>query len=187
MCPFDKAKTDSVCAIRSRSRWVSLTAQGSSSNRGWTIMGSGEGALAPETGWCRSWGFEELREVLDDDVRAVLLQRGRLPDPIEAHHAAEVARPPRLDSRQRILEHGGLGGLRVQHLRGLEVRVGRGLSLDVLALGDDAVHPHLEQVRDPRGLENVLAVRRRGDDRAPEPRVARRVQVADRALIRFDA
>ena len=51
--------------------------------------------------------------------RAVLLERVRLADAIDADDEPELPRPPRLDPRQRVLEHGGLLWLHAELARGL--------------------------------------------------------------------
>ena len=123
MCPLESANTDSVCASVSRSSSVSRTAHGSTGKAGWWIT------------TC----VQQLGEVADDDVGAVLAQRVGLADAIDADDEAEVAGPPGLDAGQRVLEHGRLPRLDAERPRAGEERVRRRLALQMLALGDDAV------------------------------------------------
>ncbi len=62
MCPFDRAKIDSVCASRSRWRWRSATAHGSTE----------------KTARLDQWRSSSSVRSLDDQVGAVAAQRGLL-------------------------------------------------------------------------------------------------------------
>jgi hypothetical protein len=57
----------------------------------------------------------------------------------------------------------------------------------VLLLDDDPVDADLEQVLDPGGLKNFLAVRAGGHDRSVELCLADRMDVPHRALVGLDA
>ena len=75
----------------------------------------------------------------DDDVGAVLAQRSACPTRSTPTTKPNFPGAAGGDSRQRVLEHGRLRGLDAERARREEERVGRGLSLQVLALEHDAV------------------------------------------------
>ena len=112
---------------------------------------------------------------------AVLAQGVGLADAVDADDVAEVPGAAGLHAGQRVLEHRRLARLDAERLGAGQERVGRRLALEVLLVGDLAVDPRLEQVLDPGGLQHVLAVRAGGDDGAPQPGVAGRLDVAHRA------
>src|SRR6266571_1422622 len=131
--------------------------------------------------------LQELGEVRDDDVGAVLEQGLPLSGAVDSDNEAEVPGAPRLDSRQCVLEDGRFGRLDADLLRRREERVGRRLSVEVPLLDDDPVDADLEQVLDPGSLENVLAVRAGGHDGSVESRLSDRMDVPHRALVGLDA
>src|SRR6266487_7108980 len=131
--------------------------------------------------------LQELGEVRDDDVGAVLEQGLPLSGAVDSDNEAEVPGAPRLDSRQCVLEDGRFGRLDADLLRRREERVGRRLSLQVPLLDGDPVDADLEQVLDPGGLEDVLAVRAGGHDGSVEPRLANRMDVPHRPVVGLDA
>src|SRR5690349_15219734 len=99
MWPLDRAKIDSVCASRSRCSSRSVTLHGSTAN-----------TLAPIT--CpilrspsRSSLLEQLAEILDDDIGAVLAQRLSMASTVDPDDPAEVTGTPRLDAGLGVLEH----------------------------------------------------------------------------------
>src|SRR5947207_14829908 len=100
MCPLDRANTDSLWASRPRSSFVSRTCQGSAGYAFCAIIDL----------------LQQVREVLDDDVGAVLAQRVGLPGPVHPDHVPEVAGPARRDAGQGVLEHGRFGQLNAQTL-----------------------------------------------------------------------
>ena len=59
---------------------------------------------------------EQLREVRDDDVGAVLAQRVGLADPVDADDEAEAAGAPGRDAGEGVLEHGRLAGVDPERL-----------------------------------------------------------------------
>jgi hypothetical protein len=59
--------------------------------------------------------------------------------------------------------------------------------VQVVALGNDAVDPRLEQIRDPGSLQYRARVGARRHHSAAEARVAGGAHVADRAFVRLDA
>ena len=117
----------------------------------------------------------------------MLAQRVGVADAVDADDEAEAAGPAGLDAGERVLEDRGLGRLDAERPGAGEEGVRRGLALQVLALGDDAVDPRLEEVLDSGRGEHVAAVGAGGDDGAAQSRVARRLEVADRSLVGFDA
>ena len=88
---------------------------------------------------------------------------------VDAVHADDVAEVPvmaGLNPGGGVLEDHGMRGLHAERLGARQERVRMGLSAQVLLIGDLAVDPRVEQVRDPGGLEHVLAVRAGRDDGA---------------------
>ena len=78
-------------------------------------------------------------------------------------------------------------GADAERPRAGQERVRRGLALQVVALGDDAVDALLEQILDPRRDQHLAAVAARRDDRAAQTGLPRRAHVAHRALVGLDA
>src|SRR5206468_7756921 len=118
---------------------------------------------------------------------AVLTQRVGLPDSIDAYDAAEAPGPPGLDSRQGVLEHGTISGLDAELAGAGEERVGRRLSLQVLAVGDHAVDDRLEQVGDAGRPEDLLRVRAGRDDGPAQASVPSCLDIANGSLVDLDA
>ena len=113
--------------------------------------------------------LQQLREVVDHDVRAVRPQRVGLADPVDAHDVAEVARPGRPAPRRARPRRPPPWPAPTPSAR----RPARNVSGAGLPrrppLGDDhAVDPGLDEAAKPGGVEHVLAVGRRGDDRDPQ-------------------
>src|SRR5689334_8710254 len=100
MWPLERAKTDSDWARRSRSRWVSRTPHGSTVYAACSIMRGAAPSFA-----------DQLGEVLDDDVGAVLAQRLGVVDAVDADDVAEVTGMAGFDPRDGVLEDGGGGRL----------------------------------------------------------------------------
>ena len=200
MCPLPSAKTDSVWASRSRSRWFSRSVQGWVSKAGCGITGRcrplAPGPLAPpacarpacaQSACVLTVVVQQLGQVLDDPVGAVLGQRLGLADPVHADHVAEVARVPGRHPGQRVLEHGRAGGLDAELARRVQVGVGGGLAVQVL-LGDrHPVHPELEEVGQPGHLEHLPGVGAGGHHGPVQPGLLDRLQVPDRAVVHLDA
>ncbi len=130
---------------------------------------------------------QQLGQVPNHDVGPVRLQCLRLPDPVHADDVPEASSPPGVHSGQRVLEHGRLGRLDAHRSGAREVRVRRRLAGQMLALGVMAVDDLLEQLRDPSRFQHVAAVGARGDDGAPQPRVAGCLHVPDRSLVGLHA
>src|SRR5690242_16704928 len=86
MWPLERANSDSDCASRPSSSWVSLTDHGSTGYGRCTII------AAPPWASGRLRG-DEVGEVGDDDVGAVRPQRVRLADAVHPHHVPEAAGP----------------------------------------------------------------------------------------------
>src|SRR5947209_2118850 len=95
MWPLERAKIDSVCASRSRCSSRSVTLHGSTANTlasiTFALLGSSP--------------LEQLREILDHDVGAVLAQRVGMARAVDPHDPAEATGASRLDAGQRVLEH----------------------------------------------------------------------------------
>ncbi len=95
---------------------------------------------------------------------------------------------PGLDAGQRVLEHRRLRRASApSSLRALEEGVRLRLAREPALLGHHPVHARLDQRRQARDVQDLLRVRRGGDDRAAQPGVARRLEVAPRALVDVDA
>ena len=90
------------------------------------------------------------------------------------------------DAGEGVLVDGSLLGWCGEHLGGSQVSVGRGLALEVLALGDDAVDLGVEGLVQPRRVEHLRCVAAGGDDGELLAGGARRVQVLDRAGVGLD-
>ena len=166
MCPLDSAKIDSVCASRSRSssrlaqrprldrevRGARSRARSSSSARSSTTTS------APCSRSASAWP-----DAVDADDAAEARRRGPASTPASA--SSNTAACAGLDAERRAPG---------------EERVGRGLArAGARSLGDDAVDAHLEQVaRCPAAASTSWQLRARRDDRAAQPGVARRLQVA---------
>ena len=116
-------------------------------------------------------------------VGAVLGQRPGLPGAIDTDDGRKAAGPPGLDTRERVLEHHGVVDAHAERPRAGQEGVGRRLAPQPLAPGHVPVHARLQQVCDPRGLEDLPAVRARRDHSAAQAGVAGGVQVADRARV----
>jgi hypothetical protein len=129
---------------------------------------------------------QELGEVGDDDVGAVLAQRVGLAHAVDAHDVSEPARAARLHAGQRVLEHGRARRVDAEPPRAGGERVRRGLALQPLARGHDAIDDLLEQLDDPGRPQDVAAVRARGHDGAAQARVAGGLDVAHRAVVPLD-
>ena len=165
MCPFESAKTDS--RLREHVEVELGLAH--------------RPRLDCERGM-RDHALEQLREVSDDDVGAVLAQclapvpRGRLRRRSRIRRRA----PPR---RRRVRPRRRRPApARRSSARAAARNVsGAGFPFRCSRRGDDPVDAHLEQVGDSGGLEHVAAVRARGDDRAAQARLARGAHVAHRA------
>ena len=97
-----------------------------------------------------------------------------------------MAGPAGLDAGKRVFEDGGLLGLHGKCPGAGEICVGRGLALQVLLLGHHTVDDLLEQVDDPRGLQDLGCVRARRDDGTAQTGVDSGAYVADRPLVRLD-
>ena len=130
---------------------------------------------------------QQFGQVAHDDIGAVGPQSLGLANPIDADDEAEVARSARLDTHQRILEHGRLSGIYAQRSCAREKGVRGGLAGQVLALSDDPVDDLLEEILDARSRKHVAAVGARGDDGAAQSRLSDGCHVANRALVRLDA
>jgi hypothetical protein len=114
-------------------------------------------------------------------------QRLRLPRPVDADDVAEVARATGLDAGERVLEHRRRSRFDTELPRRGEEGIRRRLALQALRPRGEPVDPQLEEVLEAGGLEHFLRVRARGDDRARQARLAHRLEVAHRALVRLDA
>src|SRR3954447_1327312 len=134
----------------------------------------------------RSCG-EQLGEVGDDDVGAVLAQGLRLSAAVDSDHASNPAGAAGLHAGQCVLEDRRLRGFDAKLASGGEEGVGRRLSAQALALRYDAVDAELQELIQTGGVDDVPAVGARGDDGAAQPRVARGLEVAARALVWLDA
>ena len=151
-------------------RAVSRTAQGSTSKR----------ALADHL-------VEQLREVLDDDVRAVLAQRLGLPDAVDADDDAEVAGAAGLDPGERVLEHGRRGRLDAERRGRREERVGRRLALQVArasATWPSTISSNRSMIPADSSTARQLVLDETTARRSPASRD--RMDVAHRALVGLD-
>src|SRR5262249_5717259 len=91
--------------------------------------------------------------------------------------------PPGFHAGQRVLENRGRPRLQTEGSGPGQEGVRSWLSAQVLALGDDAIDPRLEQVLDARGREHLLGVGAGRYDGAAQARVPASLDVADRALV----
>src|SRR5256885_2289191 len=150
MWPFDNAKIDSLCAIRSRSSAASRTRHGSIEYAGCEIMSA-----------------EELTEVVHHDVGAVRSQRipVTVADAVDPDDPPEVTGAPGLDAGEGVLEHGRGGRSAPQARRAGEERVRCGFPGEVALPRDRAVDAGVEQVTDAGGLEDLGGVRAGRHDR----------------------
>ena len=132
---------------------------------------------------------EQLGQVLDDDVGAVLRAAPsawptRSTPTTKPKPPARPACTPASASSNTAACAGSTPSARGPG----QERVRRGLALQVLlASATCAVDARLEQVLDAGGDQHVAAVGARGDDRAAQARVAGGLDVADRALVGLDA
>jgi len=110
-----------------------------------------------------------------------------LADPVDSDDVPEVARPARLDTRERVFEDGGVGSSHLQLLRRRQERIGRRLAAQVPVGRDDSVDANLEEVLDSRGLQHFACIGARRHHRPVEARVAHRADVTDRAFVDLDA
>ena len=94
--------------------------------------------------------MQEVAEVRNHDVGTVCPQRIRLPEPVDAHDAAEVPRPSGFHPGDRVLEDGRFGGPRSDRTRPRQVGVRRRLSMQVLAVREPAVDDGVEELLDAR-------------------------------------
>src|SRR5512132_2239820 len=95
-----------------------------------------------------SWAPEQVGEVGDDDVGAVLEQRVAPAGAVHTDDEAESPCSPRLDPGERVLEHGRFCGPQVEGVGRGEERVGLRLASQVFLLRHDAVDDDLEQLLD---------------------------------------
>ena len=123
MWPLESANTDSELREHVELEESSVTAHGSTGRR---------------------WRSQELGEVVDDDVGAVLEQRLALADAVDADDVAELPGAPGLDAGQRVLEHRRLVGPHAEPARALEERVRRGLAAQAERVDDVAVDARLD-------------------------------------------
>ena len=157
MWPFASAKIDSVCASTSRS----------------SVRLAHRPRLDRERRLAELIALEQLGEVGDDDVGAVLAQRrrparrGRRRRRSRSRPARPAATPASASSNTAACV-----GLDAERPRAGEERVRRRLAVQVLSARDDPVDARLEEVVDPRRFEHLARVRARGDDGAAEARVA---------------
>jgi hypothetical protein len=105
-----------------------------------------------------------------DHIRTVLPERLGMPGAVNADHVAESAGPPRCHAGQRILEDRGSRRFEPERRGAREERVRGGLAAKMLALGDNAIDPRLEQILDPGGRQHVAAVGAGGHDSGAGPR-----------------
>src|ERR1700761_4993257 len=99
MWPLDSAKTDSLCAIRSRSSELSVRHQASTPYGSVSITGH-----IPLGG---SQELQQVRELLEDHAGPVRAQLVGLSDPFPPDDAAEFPGPTGGHAGQPVLEDGG--------------------------------------------------------------------------------
>ena len=118
---------------------------------------------------------EQLGQVADDDVGAVLAQRVGLPDPVHADHDPEVPGAAGLDAGQRVLEDRRGTGIRAELGGAREERVGVRLAGKLALAGHLAVDARVEQVREagrPAAPRAVFALDETTAVRSPASRTA---------------
>ena len=130
----------------------------------------------------------ELRQILHDDVGAVLAQRVGLPDAVDADDVAEAARAARLDAGERVLEHAACAGLDAERAARREERVGRGLAAQAARARRRRRRPGRRRGRRGRRRQHLLGVGAGGRRRArAQARSRAASQVAHRAGVDVDA
>ena len=87
---------------------------------------------------------QQLGEVVDDDVGAVLEQRLAVAGAVDADDVAELPGAAGLDAGERVLEHGGLVRAHAEPARALQERVRRGLAAQAERVDHVAVDARLE-------------------------------------------
>ena len=117
---------------------------------------------------------QQLGEIVDDDVGAVVPQRRRPGRPGRRRRRSRSARVPGLDAGEGVLEHGRLRRLDAERRAPARNVSGCGLALQVVLVGDDAVDPGVEEVLDTGGLQHVaeLALADTTARRSPASRAA---------------
>src|SRR5215212_12138089 len=166
MCPLERAKIDSVWASTDRSNLVSRTTHGSvGKKRCWII------------------GPQQFGEIGHHDARAMLAQRLCLPDAVYADDAGEAPSPPGFHAGERVLEDRGLSGRHFERPRAGQEGIRRWLPLQPLALGHHPVDAGFEESLYSGGDQHVAGVGARRDYGAAQASVARRLEVAHRAVV----
>src|SRR5215213_10431652 len=117
----------------------------------------------------------------------MLAQRLCLSDAVDPDDAGEAPRPPGLHAGEGIFEDRGFSGRHVEGLRTSQESVWGWLPLQPLALSHHAVDAGLEVPFDTSGNQHVAGVGARRDYSAAQTHVARRLEVAHRAVVDLHA
>src|SRR5215208_6524960 len=113
----------------------------------------------------------------------MLAQRLGLPDAVDADDAGEVPRPPGFHAGERVLEDRSLSRRHAERLRASQEGVGGWLPFQPLALGHHPVDAGFEELFNATRNQHIAGVGARRNYSAAQTRVARRLEVAHRAVV----
>src|SRR5688572_24888898 len=114
------------------------------------------------TGSCRIIGvkprnastWNQLGQVSDDDVGAVLPQCGAATITVDTDNQAKTTGASGLDARQGIFDHNRFVGGNIKSAGGMQVGIGSRLARKSLVGGHDPVHASGEEVSEPGRFED---------------------------------
>nr|WP_245287136.1 hypothetical protein [Bradyrhizobium elkanii] len=107
----------------------------------------------------------DLVEVGDDDIGTGVLQVRTMADPVDADDEAETAGSSRRHAGDRVLDDDRAIGQAPKALRRRKKSVGRWLAREPQGRGIASVDASVEQMIEPRSLQNLLAIAARRNHR----------------------